>query len=101
MQESLFFEYKIKNLGNSYAFIRFSQREHIQMYVSTMSLYPSQKEHKWAFGDLPLSVVQKSQDNPFMRDIFTEASPFEIEDKIVYYREFKNPQKYRANLDSS
>jgi hypothetical protein len=36
-----------------------------------------------------------------MRDIFTEASPFEIEDKIVYYREFKNPEKYKADAQKS
>jgi len=41
-------------------------------------------------------VIDKAKFNPFMRDIFTEASPFEIEkDRIVYFRGFKNPEKYR------
>jgi hypothetical protein len=44
-----------------------------------MNLYPHEKEHKWAFGDLAPQIVEKAQDNAFMRDIFTEASPFEIE----------------------
>ena len=44
-----------------------------------MSLYPCEKEHKWAFGELPDTVLEKSKNNPFMRDIYTEASPFVIE----------------------
>lgn len=50
-----------------------------QLYISTMHLYPSEKEYKWAFGDLPEEMIEKSRSNPFMRDLFTEATPFEIE----------------------
>ena len=43
-----------------------------------MHLYPNENEHKWAFGELPAALLEKAKINPYMRDIFTEASPFEI-----------------------
>ena len=62
-----------------------------------MQAYPSEREHKWAFGDLSPEIIEKSISNPSMRDVLTEASPFEItpEGKIIYSREFKNPEFYR------
>ena len=48
---------------------------------------------------MPQAVIDKSKFNPFMRDIFTEASPFEIikgeQDQIVYFRGFKDKETYR------
>jgi hypothetical protein len=41
-------------------------------------MYPNENEYKWAFGDLSPAMVEKLKENPFMRDMFTEASPFEI-----------------------
>lgn len=66
------------------------------MYISTLHLYPYENEHKWAFGDLPESVLEKSKVNPFMRDLFTEANPFNIttDGTIIYERAFRNPEQY-------
>jgi hypothetical protein len=46
---------------------------------------------------LPPEIVEKAKKNPFMRDILTEASPFDInsEGEILYSRVFKNPEKLR------
>ena len=42
-------------------------------------------------------MIEKSRNNPFMRDLFTEATPFEIENgKIIYYPHFKEPELYRT-----
>ncbi|CDW84668.1 sam-dependent methyltransferase [Stylonychia lemnae] len=93
--ESEFFQYSIKHLGTSYLYIQCSERKNTELFISTLNIYPSEKEHKWAFGELPLSIAEKSKQNPFMRDIFTEATPFEIEENgITYYREFKDKTKY-------
>lgn len=36
-----------------------------------------------------------------MRDIYTEASPYEVEgDKIVYYRGFKDRSKLRPHVNN-
>lgn len=65
-----------------------------------MLLYPHAGEHKWAFGDLTPKVMEKTLNNPYMRDIFTEASPYEIKEDgqtIVYYRGFRDREKYRQS----
>lgn len=67
------------------------------MFISTMHLYPSQTEHKWAFGSLPQTLIDKELTmNPFMRDMYTEASPFEINgSQITYDPEFKNLDRFK------
>lgn len=71
------------------------------MYVSTKHLYPSETEHKWAFGDLPTAVIEQTKKNPYMRDIFTEASPFIIsENNIGYNRKFQNPELLRPTVEA-
>ena len=53
-----------------------------------MHLYPTEIEYKWAFGDLPEKMFDNIKKNPHMRDIFTEASPFEITGKEIKYSPF-------------
>jgi hypothetical protein len=46
-----------------------------------------------------VEIVEKSKTNPFMRDLLTEATPFEIKQDgtIVYHREFVNSEQLRPN----
>ena len=62
-----------------------------------MHMYPSETEHKWAFGSLPANLIDKELTmNPFMRDMYTEATPFEIVGKEIKYRqEFNDPERFR------
>lgn len=66
-------------MGESYLFLKCDKKKDTELFISALNIYPYEKEHKWAFGDLPQTLIEKSKQNPFMRDIFTEASPFEIE----------------------
>ena len=70
------------------------------MFISTKHLYPYEHEHKWAFGDLPQTIIESLKTNPFMRDIHTEATPFEITEEglIKYHRSFKNIEQYQPQF---
>ena len=59
-----------------------------QLYVSTKHPYPYELEFKGAFGDLPAELIEKAKVYPLMRDLLTEASPYEIgpEGQIIYHR---------------
>ena len=97
VDESDFFEYAIEtrfnDLESSFLLLECSGKHQTELYISTLHLYPYENEHKWVFGDLPLSTIERSKLNPFMRDMFTEASPFTIttEGKIEYHRQFLKP----------
>ena len=62
------------------------------MFVSNKHLYPTKQDHKWAFGDYKQDFIKNLKENPYMRDMFTEASPFIINGtNITYKRDFINP----------
>lgn len=82
IDSSEFFDFEIQTrfneIENSFLLLECSSKRNTELYISTMHPYPYELEHKWAFGDLPEEVLEKSKANPFMRDIFTEATPFHI-----------------------
>jgi hypothetical protein len=82
IKDSEFFEYEIQSRvldsDNSFFLLEFFPKQQTEIYISATHVYPNQAEHRWAFGDLPLEVVERAKANPFMRDILTEASPFDI-----------------------
>mgnify|MGYP001560069572 CR=1 FL=1 len=52
-------------------------------------MYPNEKDHMFLFGDLTESLLTKSYNNPYMRDIHSEATPFIINgDSIIYDGKF-------------
>jgi hypothetical protein len=74
-----------------------SVKHETQLFVSARHLYPYEHEFKWAFGDLSEDLIEKIKSNASMRDILTEASPFEIAEdgSITYLSSFKRPDLYK------
>ena len=98
------FDYKIEtrffDMDTSFLFMECSSKKETQVYVSARHLYPYELEHKWAFGDLSPEFVEKLKSNASMRDILTEASPFEItpEGQINYLRHFPRTELFKPEL---
>jgi hypothetical protein len=82
---------------NSFFLLEFFPKQQTEIYISATHIYPNQTEHRWAFGDLPSEVVERAKANPFMRDILTEASPFDISPtgEILYSRLFNDTERLR------
>lgn len=99
-----YFDYKIEtrffDLDTSFLFLECSSKKETQVYVSTKHLYPYELEHKWAFGDLSPDFVEKLKSNASMRDILTEATPFDItgDGEIKYQRHFPRPELFKPEL---
>ena len=61
-------------------------------------MYPNEKDHMFLFGDLTESLLTKSYNNPYMRDIHSEATPFIINgDSIIYDGKFQNPEEFKPS----
>lgn len=61
-------------------------------------MYPNEKDHMFVFGDLTSELLDKSYNNPYMRDIHAEASPFLINgDSIIYNSKFLNDDKFKPS----
>ena len=96
VKEDIFIEYPIKNVCNSFLYLELSHKRNIQLFVSTKHLYPTEAEHKWAFGDYNKEFIKSLSENPYMRDLFTEATPFQIDGtQITYSRHFKNHERFK------
>jgi hypothetical protein len=82
IEHAEYFEFQmLKRLydeDNSFFLIECFPKKDTQLFISARHQYPNEKEYKWAFGDLPAEIIESSKVNPSMRDILTEATPFEF-----------------------
>jgi len=59
-------------------------------------MYPNERDHKWAFGDLSDDLLKKCEDNPHMNELLTEASPFDLQmSEIKFLEEFKDTDRFK------
>ena len=75
---STFFNYQIQKKKGSYILIEVSRKHLLQMFVAVRTERPDKEEHQWAFGDFEKEFIDTLRINPYMRDLFIAANPFEV-----------------------
>ena len=78
MHNQAFLRYKIKKIKGTYLFIELSKKTGLQIFIDQKVERPNQQDYNWAFGDFDISFIKKLKVNPDMRDIFNNASIFDI-----------------------